>query len=44
LLNYAATAQTGVQIGVLNLIPPNEWFTDLPDALAPGMVLVNWRF
>jgi len=29
---------------VLNLIPENHWFTELPDELAPGMVLVNWRF
>lgn len=43
-LNYAATAETGVQIGLVNLIPENEWFTGLPDELAPGMILVNWRF
>ena len=44
LVNYATTAESGVQIGVVNVIPQNEWFTGLPDALAPGMVLVNWRF
>ena len=44
IVNYAATAETGLQIGVLNLIPENHWFTELPDELAPGMVLVNWRF
>jgi len=43
-VNYAATAASGVQIGVVNVIPTNEWFTELPDNLAPGMVLVNWRF
>jgi hypothetical protein len=44
LINYAATAKTGVQIGLVNLIPKNEWFSELPDELAPGMVLINWRF
>jgi len=44
LVNYAATANNGVQIGLVNLIPQNEWFTNFPDELAPGMILVNWRF
>ncbi len=44
IVNYAATAASGLQIGVVNIMPQNEWFTELPDALAPGMVLVNWRF
>ena len=43
-VNYAATAKTGVQIGLVNLMPDNRWFTGLPDELAPGMVIVNWRF
>jgi hypothetical protein len=43
-VNYAATGETGVQIGVVNLIPENQWFTDVPNELAPGMVLINWRF
>ncbi len=44
LLNYAETAENGVQIGLINIIPQNVWFSELPDALAPGMVFVNWRF
>ncbi|MFA7368064.1 MAG: hypothetical protein WC334_00320 [Kiritimatiellales bacterium] len=44
LVNYAATVDDGVQIGLVNIMPQNEWFTGLPDALAPGMILVNWRF
>ena len=44
LFNYAASAKSGVQIGLLNIMPDNQWFTGLPDELAPGMVLVNWRF
>jgi hypothetical protein len=43
-VNYAAKATSGVQIGVLNIIPENRWFTGLPNELAPGMVIVNWRF
>lgn len=44
LFNYAAHAESGVQIGLLNIMPDSQWFTGLPDELAPGMVLVNWRF
>ena len=44
LANYAETAENGVQIGLINIIPQNAWFTELPEALAPGMVFVNWRF
>ena len=44
LVNYAATAETGVQLGLVNLIPQNAWFTALPDELAPGMIIINWRF
>lgn len=43
-LNYAETAATGVQIGLVNLIPDNRWFSGLPNELAPGMIFVNWRF
>ena len=43
-VNYAEAADGGVQIGLVNIIPPNPWFSGLPDALAPGMILVNWRF
>ncbi len=44
LVNYAETAKSGVQIGLVNIIPENEWFSNLPDELAPGMIFVNWRF
>lgn len=43
-VNFAETAETGVQIGLVNLIPSNAWFKELPDELAPGMIFVNWRF
>ncbi len=44
LVNYAETAKSGVQIGLVNIIPSNRWFSGLPDELAPGMIFVNWRF
>ena len=45
LLNYAETAQTGVQIGLVNIIAQNKkWFGNFPNEVAPGMVFVNWRF
>lgn len=44
LVNYAKTAKSGVQIGLVNIMPENAWFTNLPDELAPGMILVNWCF
>jgi len=44
-LNFAEDADAGVQLGVVNIIRSNtRWFTGLPDELAPGMILVNWRF
>ena len=44
IVDYAASATTGVQIGILNLMPQNTWFTEFPNEVAPGMILVNWRF
>ena len=44
-VNYAAAADAGVQIGLVNIVRQNTmWFSGLPDELAPGMVIVNWRF
>jgi len=45
IVNYAAVAEAGVQIGIVNVIRQNTyWFNELPDELAPAMILVNWRF
>lgn len=44
LINYAETGVNGVQIGLLNILPTNRWLSELPDELAPGMILLNWRF
>ena len=44
-VNYAQAAASGVQIGLVNIIPENTaWFSELPKAVAPGMIFVNWRF
>lgn len=43
-VNFAESASTGVQIGLVNLMPRNAWFSNLPDELAPGMIFLNWRF
>ena len=43
-VNVADTAKSGVQLGIVNIMPENEWFSKLPDELAPGMILVNWHF
>ncbi len=43
-VNYADKASGGVQIGVINIIPENKWFSGFPGELAPGMIIVNWRF
>lgn len=45
LVNYAESADSGVQIGFLNFIRSNkDWFSALPEELAPGMIFVNWGF
>jgi len=43
-VNYAAAAGSGFQIGLVNIMPENQWFSGLPDELAPAMILVNWHF
>lgn len=45
IVNYAEAADSGVQVGLVNIIHQNKhWFSGLPEELAPGMILVNWRF
>jgi hypothetical protein len=41
--NYASQL-SGVQVGLVNIASNNEWFTALPDQLAPAFVFVNWSF
>ena len=45
LVNIAQKTDDGVQIGLVNVIQENTvWFKEFPNAVAPGMILVNWRF
>jgi len=41
---WGENEQTSLAIGLVNIIPENEWFSDLPKELAPAMIFVNWRF
>ena len=44
-INMADEVESGVQIGLINVISENQdFFTNLPDELAPAMVFVNWHF
>ena len=44
-VNYTEGADAGVQLGLINIIRENKvWFAELPDELAPAMIVVNWRF
>lgn len=44
-INFADTADKGVQIGLINIINANKrWFGNFPNEVAPAMVLVNWRY
>jgi hypothetical protein len=44
LVNYAETADNLFQLGLVNIIADNQWFSDFPGDLAQGMVFVNWSF
>ncbi len=41
-VNWAQRSSQGIQVGLVNIIPENEWFSD--GDLAQGMVFVNWGF
>ena len=45
LVNIAKASDAGLQIGLVNIMSQTQgWFSGLPNELAPGMVIVNWRF
>jgi len=45
LVNYTQYADRSLQIGLINVIAQNGyWFENWPDEVAPGMILVNWRY
>lgn len=44
-LNYSEASDQGVQIGLINIMnDTQQWFSNLPNEVAPAMVFVNWRF
>lgn len=44
-VNFAETMTSGIQIGLVNVITQTKsWFGEFPKAVAPFMVLANWRF
>lgn len=44
IVNFAETSDKGVQIGLVNIMNQTKrWFGNLPNEVAPGMILVNWR-
>jgi hypothetical protein len=44
LINYAHNVESGLQIGFVNVIPEtHEWFKRFPHAVAPFMIVANWR-
>ncbi len=44
LVNYTASAQNLFQLGLVNIIEDNPWFSNFPGELAQGFVIVNWSF
>lgn len=44
LVNFAETADQGVQIGIINIIQQNPWFEEFPQSLALAFPIVNWKF
>ena len=43
LINYTETL-TGVQLGFVNVVKENPWFTEFPNKLAKGFPFFNWSF
>jgi len=44
-INFARRVPTGVQIGLINVIQETQgWFDEFPEAVAPAMLFLNWRF
>lgn len=45
IVNYAKTVEDwAFQVGLVNIIEDNPWFSNFPGELAQGFVLVNWSF
>ena len=44
-VNYTETVTDWCfQLGLVNIIADNEWFSDFPGDFAKGMVIANWSF
>lgn len=43
-INYAETARNLFQLGLINIIADNPWFSNFPGELAQGFVIANWTF
>lgn len=44
-VNYSGTVTDwAFQLGLINIIEDNNWFTDAPQDLAKGMIIANWSF
>ncbi len=44
-VNYTETVGNwNFQVGLVNIIADNEWFSEFPNEFAQGMVIVNWSF
>ncbi len=43
-LNFAEASEDGAQLGLLNVISENKWFSEFPYSVAPAMIFFNWRF
>ncbi len=45
LVNYSKTVSGwAFQLGLVNVIEDNPWFSNFPDELAKGFVIANWSF
>ncbi len=42
-INSTKKTSSGIQLGLLNFIKENRWFSNFPNELAPFMLFVNWR-
>jgi len=43
-VNWTKIGKNCCQVGIVNVIEDNKWFSDFPSDLAQGMVIVNWSF
>lgn len=44
LVNYTESANNLFQLGLVNIIADNPWFSNFPGELAQGFIIANWTF